>query len=64
MVKMIPQRDTSLSKLGSGIPPRAWRGPPRDMVRLEYSRLRAFLAARCRWRLLAMARPIDPRPYC
>jgi hypothetical protein len=32
-VKMIPQLETSLEKLVSGVPPRACRGAPRDIVR-------------------------------
>lgn len=64
MVKIIPHLETSFWKLDSGIAPRACSGTPRNIVRLEYSRLSAFFVTRCRCRLLAIARPIEPRPYC
>lgn len=62
MVKIIPHCETSFEKLSAGVPPSFLRGSPREMVRLEYMRLGAVLRARCLWRLLAMARPMEPRP--
>lgn len=60
MVKIILLRSTTLEKSGSGVLPSFCSSSPRDMVRLQYMSL--FGIRRCRLR--AIARPIDPRPYC
>lgn len=44
------------------MPPMAWSGSPRDIVRFQYLRDGRDCDWRCFWRFKAIARPIEPRP--
>lgn len=45
-----------------GVAPRAASGSPRGMVRLWYASAGAWIEERCFCRLVAIARPMFPRP--
>jgi hypothetical protein len=53
---------TRSSGVLQGTPPICFNASPRDMVRFQYCRGGSDLFVRCLWILVAMARPMDPRP--
>jgi hypothetical protein len=44
------------------MPPICFNGSPRDIVRFQYLMEGSELSARCFCRLVAMARPMEPKP--
>lgn len=61
-MNMISHASTNSSGEEHGVPPSSFSDSPREIVRFQYLNARRSLCFRCFWMLVAIARPMEPRP--